>query len=284
MQGGGDTVRARNWYTVPMTGRLRSGANTMPGGELRRARSVRSVVHSRLGVACMFVAIGVMLAPSASAWAVSDNAVATATYLRADRALLRQLSMHRLASRQAVTSLVQHSGAECANVASHAPRGEGLNAFIQESLDSVGIALEGPNIMATVRFAQDIARLHWRNGTLTTLVHQYAARDQAEAALQPPHLCADLWAWAADSYKVLPQSTRTFLSEASRAEGHSVAPEEEILTLLTPFVRGRNKTLLRLTRTLQARTEVSLINIGLAGTSQLEERLGLQRSIESSGV
>ena len=123
---------------------------------------------------------------------------------------------------------------QCHGILRGAPDNEQFKQLASEAELAVLDAFSEAFFHARVAFASRVAHLRWGNASITELVHARAAQDRAEATVAPPRLCADLEAWRASDYRIVPEATRGFLKAYFIAHEGSEASNEAILKRLAP--------------------------------------------------
>lgn len=183
------------------------------------------------------------LCVSAPAFAAgrADDAAATRAYLRASETYARGASAAVGASVTAIAVRASEIAGECPSALTYAPRDVAFGEIGEEASTTLFYAGVAP--MRTVRlgFARAVGRLGWSDRRLTRLVRALAAEEVAVVAVALPDVCADIGAWKASAYAVLPHSASGFLARVAAIEsGSFVGPSEEsreaaIGRLLVPY-------------------------------------------------
>ncbi len=209
---------------------------------------LRAIAERGLTVA--LVCSGVALGAASSAGAApallapvgkQGDVAATRAYLRASAVFAREASAELGARVAALEARASAIAGECPSVLTFAPRDEAFGELSGEVVIGVGYASAVPVRSLLLRESREIGHLRWSNARLTRLVRFQAAEERGVSTLALPDVCADIAAWKASAYAVLPKSVGAFLarSEAIEAELFVGSSEElretVILRLLKPY-------------------------------------------------
>jgi len=205
----------------------------------------------------------------------SANAAATLSFLRADHAFAQAVRAKIPAAEGSANSLVTEVTAECPDVLGDAPHTGGFSQLASETSLAILDVFAGPLVQAGLVFAERVERLRWSSRSLTRLVHVHAAEERAEAKVSPPHLCADLNAWLASDYRIVPQGTETFVRTYLAAREGPETSDEAILGKLTPYERPSMKALAGTIKHLEAASAPLLREAIKGPTARLNQALGV---------
>ena len=215
---------------------------------------------------CALVVVASLLLP-AVATPLQGNAAATRAYVRARYTLAQAVTKNFALSRRAVKNYVNQVVGECPNVLAGAPGGEQSLHFFQEEIYALGNAFGRPDTSVIQAYARAVRGLRWTGRKLNRLVHGDHLRET-------PNLCADLKAWAASGYRILPKSTKRLVRQI---EAPSKGPgSKAIWRLLAPYESPSVKRLVRRTKDLDAKGTDMELKILLVGSAELTKRLGMK--------
>jgi hypothetical protein len=228
---------------------------------IHASRSRRtSSIRRWLSTASIPCAVCVCMPTLSLAATPASDAAATRAYLSASDAYALDAFAElreRVAALQARASEI--SG-ECPSALTYAPRDE---AFADLSDEIVTVVVYSSAVLERsllLREAREIGHLRWSNSKLTRLVHLEAGEENGVATIALPDVCADIAAWKANAYAVLPQSASSFLARSEAIEDESyVGPSEEsretaILRLLKPYESPADRHLAQRIERLETRT------------------------------
>lgn len=153
---------------------------------------------------------GAVLAIPASTLASAGDAAATQAYIRANYALVHAAAGNIHRSEAGVAGVLAQVRSECPKAAMGSPQDHDSEQLSDEMVGAIVVAGVHPNLAAIQGFIRAAGSLRWSNSRLTSAVHAYVGKAKALSALAPPHLCADIQAWAASGYQTLPASTVRF--------------------------------------------------------------------------
>jgi hypothetical protein len=168
------------------------------------------------------------------------------------------------ASVAAIAGRANEIAGECPSVLTDAPHNAAFKEIGKEVsmiLFHVGVA---PQRAMRLEFARDIAGLSWSNHKLTLLVRAQAAGEAPFVAVALPDVCADIEAWKASGYAVLPQSAKEFLSRVRTIESElRVGPSKEfreaaIMRLLRSYEGPNSRRIAKQVERQEQRTEREL--------------------------
>lgn len=159
------------------------------------------------------------------------DVAATRAYIQADYTLVHAAKVNLKTSEAALQKLRRRIAAECPKAAAGSPQDTDSEQLSNELVGAMTVAAIQPDVRAIAAFTNTVRNLHWSNATLTRKVHSYAAKLHTLSTLGAPDVCADVKAWAAGGYRVLPPSTVRFDSRYYKVE---VAVGEVPARLLAP--------------------------------------------------
>jgi hypothetical protein len=179
----------------------------------------------------VWAATAVAAALPAPALAGQGDIAATRAYIQADYTLVHNAKVNLATSEAALQRLRHKIAAECPKAAAGSPQDTDSEQLSNELVGAMTVAAIRPDVRAIAAFTNTVRNLHWSNATLTRKVHSYAAKLHTLSTLAAPDVCADVKAWAAGGYRVLPPSTVRFDSGYYKVE---VAVGEVPARLLAP--------------------------------------------------
>jgi hypothetical protein len=196
---------------------------------------------------------------SVAASALGDRA-ATDRLLKADEALAKAVLARARATDAAAGRAEEAFGHECKGVLRGAPdesaleeegpfasqpklsgRAQGERARSEREKQTIDLEIEETVWIAGDRvlrrpyeaYIATVGRLTWSDPTIDALVQQRAARLHEDLAGPPVAICAELRAWAASGFHVLPSGVKR-LQEAREARGKQ-AVQGDLAALLAPY-------------------------------------------------
>jgi len=185
----------------------------------------------------------------------ADDAAATRAYLGAAVAYERGAYAEVGMSVAAIEARASEIGGECPFVLTLAPRDTAFGELGEEVSTTLFYAGVVPMRATRLGFARAVGQLSWSNHGLTRLVRAEAVEERAIAAVALPDVCADIEAWKASAYAVLPRSAAGFLARIAAIESLSVVGRSEesreaaIMRLLKRYEGlGERRTAKRLKR------------------------------------
>lgn len=211
----------------------------------------------------------------------TNNAGATRAYLRARGIFERSLRVKLGASLNAIEGRATQIAKECPSALTYAPRDMAFGELGKEASLTVALAGVAPVRSTFHVLAQSVGRLHWTNRKLTRLVRALMREERAAAHIVLPDVCADIAAWKASAYVVLPSSTSRFLAEVSAIEASpSGGPPEEsveaaIRSLLRHYENPAERLIAKRVERLEATFSKRMNAAYTAATARLASALGV---------
>lgn len=192
------------------------------------------------------VALALALLP-ANALAAGGDSVATATYVRANFALVSSAHAKQGAAEAALQSLLARVRRECPLLVAGSPQNEASEKLTDELVGSMHLVALKTFAGAIGSYAQSAARLRWSNPKLTRAVHTYARELLAQSRLAIPDFCGELRAWKSSGYATLPAATLPFnKSFYSVFVGIGLLPTKLLAPSLSSAQRGVVRSTLKL--------------------------------------
>jgi hypothetical protein len=208
----------------------------------------RAVLLLTSALALTVSAAFALTVPAALARAGARDVAATLSYIRADYALVRAAKARRGSEEAALQGLLRGVRRECPRAAAESPQNpdsEQLSNEVVGALIVIGTRAQKQPIGA---FTRAIASLRWSNPELTSTIRSYAGKLQTLSGLAAPSLCADVRAWSASRFQMLPPRTTLF---DQRYKAANVPIGELPERLLAPYEGPGQKAILRSVRQLE---------------------------------
>ena len=149
--------------------------------------------------------------PVAASTAAGGDAASTATYVRADYALVSagDANIHR--TEAAVKALLGKVRRECPSAALASPQDGQSTELSNELIGTMVLAGGRPDRAAVGAYLRAVSGLRWSSGSINLAVGDYVQNLRALYKLSSPNLCADIERWEAGGYKTLPPATTPFV-------------------------------------------------------------------------
>jgi hypothetical protein len=196
------------------------------------------------------VLVALALIP-ANALAAGGDSAATASYVRANFALVSSAHAKRGAAEAALQSLLARVRRECPQLVAGSPQNEASEKLTAELIGSMHLVALKPLASAIGVYAKAAARLRWSNPRLTRAVRSYARELLAQSQLAIPDFCGELRTWKSSGYATLPATTLSFNKTFySVFVGIGLMPTK----LLAPSLSSAQRGVVR--RTLQLENDV----------------------------
>ncbi len=216
------------------------------------------------------LALAVAVAPQ-QALAAPNDVAATHAYIEANYALAKAMVAQAAPAQKKILALNRALAVECPQVGVGSPENEASQPISHEvavALWSVSYALDAAPIR---RFQQVAGRLRWNSAKTTRAVAKYVRNLRAISSVPLPHLCADVRAWAATGFQVVPAA---IVKEVERVEGLDLKAVSS--RLLAPFERGSDAATVKRTARLEQKIEEFEFLVGQGDWIHVLETLGLQ--------
>ncbi|HEX4483974.1 MAG TPA: hypothetical protein VH081_09310 [Solirubrobacteraceae bacterium] len=196
------------------------------------------------------VLIALLLVP-ANALAGGGDRAATASYVRANFALVSSAHSKQGAAEAALQSLLARVRRECPLLVAGSPQNEASEKLTDELVGSMHLVALRTFASAIGAYSRTVARLQWSNPKLTRAIHSYARELLAQSRLAIPDFCGELRTWKSGGYTALPPGTLPFnKSFYSVFVGIGLLPTK----LLAPSLSRAQRGVVR--RTLQLENDV----------------------------
>jgi hypothetical protein len=211
-------------------------------------------------------------AAPAQAIATPQDVAATHAYIQANYALGRA-SVARIGAVQAkIERLNGDLTRACPRVGAGSPENEASQPISHEVVVALWSIAYGTAAGPIRTFVQATRRLHWSNHRLTRIAQSYARGLHELATVPLPDLCGDVRSWKATGFQVIPPAT---VSLVLRVE--AIEPKAVPQSLLAPYERGADASVVARTRSLETRLEEEEFLIGQGDWIQVLQTLGLNQ-------
>jgi len=167
------------------------------------SKAVRKLLLASISLA----ALAVLPAPALGA---GGDRAATASYVRANYALVAAAHSRQGAAEAALQSLLARVRSECPRLVTGSPQNEASEKLTAELIGSMHLVALAPLSSTIASFARSVARLRWSNPKLTRAVQSYARELLAQSRLTIPDFCGELRTWKSSGYAALPAATLPF--------------------------------------------------------------------------
>jgi len=215
------------------------------------------------------LAVALGLAPS-QAIAAPQDVAATHAYIQANYALARA-SVALIGPVQAKIERLNGSLAhECPQAGIGTPEVEASQPMSYEVAAALWSVAYGSAAGPIRTFVAATGRLRWSNHTITRAAASYARNQREFSALPLPNLCADVRAWKASGFQVVPATTLSLDRRAEAIELNPVPPR-----LLHPYATGSDASVLARTMQLETKIEENEFSKGQTDWIQVLDTLGL---------
>ena len=182
--------------------------------------------------------LALALLPAQALGAGNDRAT-TASYVRANYALVAGAHAKQGASEAALQSLLARVRRECPKLVAGSPQNEASEKLTDELVGSMHLVALTPLSSTIASFARSVARLRWSNPKLTRSVQTYARELLAQSRLAIPDFCGELRTWKSSGYAALPAATLPFdKSFYSVFVGIGLLPTKLLAPTLSSAQRG----------------------------------------------
>jgi hypothetical protein len=195
---------------------------------------------------------------------------ATHSYIQANYALARAAVARIPAGQAAIAALIDRLRSECPRAGAGAPISNASIPMSEEvavALWSVSWATGGASIRTFVR---TVKALHWSNPRITRIARRYAASLSEMDTIPLPNLCADVRAWTATGFQVIPPSITSLDARILGIELETIPAR-----LLAPFERGGDRALVARTESLERHFAEAEFTKGQDDLIRATETLGL---------
>jgi hypothetical protein len=207
---------------------------------------------------------------SAPASASTQDVSATHAAIVADYAQARA----RVTSINVVQSKVENYrhrlATECPGVGAKAPESEATLPMSHEVAVALWSIDYGYSAGPIEKFAKAIGPLRWTNSRVTRAAHTLASNLSALARIRLPDICADVRAWSATGFTVVPQRIVELVEHVE-----SLNLPEIPWKLITPYVRGRDAGLVAYIRRAETKLAEAEFMLGQKDWYQVLQTVGL---------
>ena len=242
----------------------------MPRLADRRTRGARALPLRIVFRPAAPIAVLVLLLAPSLALASQQDTVATHTYINANFALARA-GVARIGTAQArIEALNRKLGAECPLVGKGTPETAASQPMSYEVAVALWSVAYGTSAGPIRTFASAVRPLRWSNRRITRLAQSYVTSLSALATLPLPDLCADVRAWTASGFQVIPAGVSQLDRRVEAIEPNPVPPN-----LLAPYPRGGDAGAVANTRRLEVKLAENEFMLGQDDWMKVTKTLGL---------
>jgi hypothetical protein len=216
------------------------------------------------------IALSALALGSGAPAAAASDVSATHAYIQANYAL-SSAGVARIRPAQAATqALNKKLASECPRAGAGAPINQVTIPMSYEVTVALWSVSWGTSAGPIRKFANAIKPLRWSNPRITRIAHKYASSLLELSTLPLPNLCADVRAFTASQFQVVP-------AHVQQLDQHAEAIELEPVpqSLLARFERGGDASLAARTRGLESKIAENEFSKGQDDLIQVTETLGL---------
>jgi hypothetical protein len=221
------------------------------------------------GVAAPIAVLALALTP-ATAGAASRDVASTHTYLVASYKVLHAAVTTWSSVEASIHRLDLRFHAECPNVGAGSPQNEEDQKLSYEAAGALWATGYHTDAGIVRTYVNSLNRLRWSNPQITRDAHRLASGLEEMVALQVPDICADVRAWAANSYGAAPANVKQYDKHVENIEIHEIPRK-----LLVPYVQPADNGLRKRVEHLATRFEELEFVRGQADWIALLEVLGV---------
>jgi hypothetical protein len=199
----------------------------------------------------LFAVVLVVGLTPAAAIAASQDVASTDAYLATASTDLHAVIASMPTTINAnVDALNRRYAFECPRVAAGSDQDEAADPMTYEVAGALWSTAYHTDAKIVQSFDAAVRTLRWSNPTITRDVNSYAASLHQLSVLALPDLCADMRAWAAGGFSVIPPTTTQFDGHVEAIEGHPLP-----LALLAPYEGPAQRALAARLASLEGRFE-----------------------------
>jgi hypothetical protein len=217
----------------------------------------------------MLAVAGMATAPSAQA-AQSDVA-ATHAVIQAGYALAKAGASSIPAVQAKIEALNTRLAQTCPGAGKGSGENEATQPMAHEITSDLWAIAYGYNARPIAAFVAKVKHLRWSNPRITRAVQHEARSLHEMATLRQPDLCADVRAWAASRFTVIPPGV---VALDEHAEGIQFE-ELPLRGLLSPYERGSDKALVARIERYLTKIEEQEFSLGQSDWYQILETLAM---------
>lgn len=150
--------------------------------------------------------------PATASGASGTDTAVTATYVRANYALVSAGHSNIARTEAAVKALLGQIRGECPSAALGSPQDEQSTELSNELVGKMVLAGGRPDRPAVGTYLRAVRGLHWHNASINRAVGSYLRNLRTLYGLSSPQLCGDIGSWKAGGFKTLPSPTAPFVA------------------------------------------------------------------------
>ena len=226
-------------------------------------------MRTRLGLLTTTLALAIGMAPQ-QAFAAPQDVAATHAYIEANYTLAKAMVARVAPAQKKILALNRKLASECPNVGAGSPENEASQPISHEVAVALWSISYGLSAAPVHRFQQAVGRLRWSNPATARAVAKYARNLHDIASVPLPNLCADVRAWTATGFQVIPVGVVPLVE---RVEG--IVLKSIPSRLLAPFERGGDAAMVKRTARLEQKIEEFEFLVGQGDWIRVLETLGL---------
>lgn len=224
----------------------------------------------RLALLTVTLAIAACVVPQQASAASSDFAV-THAYIEANYALAQAMVARMAPAQKKILALNRSLASECPRVGAGSPENEASQPISHEVAVALWSVSYGLDAAPVRRFQQVVGKLRWSSANTTRAAARYMRNLHLLSSVPLPHLCADVRAWSATGFQVIPAAIVNLVERVEGANLKAISPR-----LLAPYERGGDAALLKRTARLEQKIEEFEFLVGQGDWIRVLETLGLQ--------
>jgi hypothetical protein len=202
--------------------------------------------------------------------AVASDVSSTHSYIQASYAVAKAGVANIPATQARVAALNADLAQRCPKVGQGAPILEITQPLSFEVADELWSLAYRVNAKPIHAFAAASRGWHWSSGKITRIARRQARGLTEMASLPLPDLCKDVGAFAASGFKTVPAGVQALVDHVN-----SISLDPVPRSLLTPFERGSDKSVLAKTRRLEHTLEGNEFELGQTDWLLVLATLGL---------
>jgi hypothetical protein len=224
-----------------------------------------------LGRSTILAALALAVIP-VQAIATPQDIAATHAYIQANYALARA-SVATIGPAQAkIERLNRKLRGECPHAGAGALQNEASQPMSYEVAVALWSVAYGAAAGPIRTFVGVVRKLRWSDHRITHTAQNYASSLSELATLPLPDLCAEVRAWKASGFQMIPATTARLVRRVEAIEPQTIPPR-----LLAPYERGADRAILARTTRLETKLTATEFTLGFNDWDLLLETLGLNQ-------
>jgi hypothetical protein len=150
--------------------------------------------------------------PATASGSSGSDAATTASYIRANYALVSVGHANISRTEAAVRALLGKIRRECPSAAVGSPQDEQSTELSNELIGTMVLAGGRPDRPAVGAYLKAVAGLHWHSASVNRTIGGYVRSLHTLYTMASPDLCGDISRWGAGDFKTLPSATAPFVT------------------------------------------------------------------------